>query len=261
MIDLTKLANTPLFRLNPDMYKKDPIALAHIVYRYSRPWEETVSLNPAKELICDIFEVPETHPLVGALLENPEIAYHMSDFFSGGGAEVTVVRVITITNGIELAAVIEAIPEEEWTFWMRELTHFGGNEPHMFIADGLILISADYLGKNQLLWDGEHFRSIKHKEHDFFVEPGMIELEDTTIHTGGYHYAGYVAHVAGLIEQLHKGRYCGQDIHVKAVGKPFYLIQNVYAFMDDVISASAVLFGKLINLENEPPETTEVDGG
>lgn len=244
------LNRTPLMHLNPNSKENcnDPHRLLELALRFSRPWEERVGLPNPTEVIADTFDVDEGDPLVALLMDNPVEEYRAGDLFVDGDPETTVVRVFTIHNAKDIASCLEGRANKEDGFWRSELLHFNDSEPHLFVADGHLYVSPDYLNKNLLLWDGESYHLIKHKEHDVYIPPKhcLFGEEKELVTFGGYYVRDRIAAEVKLINLLVQGPWKGRITPDLLVGVPYFILQNVHLFFGEVIDDTMEMIRTLL---------------
>lgn len=250
---LLKINNTPLMELNPNApeYRNNPHALLEIILRFKFPWQNKINLKEAAEVISDTFDVNEHDPLVGLITQNPCEEITAADLFVDGDPSVIVVRVFTIENGDQVADSVRDRCSKEEGLWRRELLGFDEDEPTLFVDHGHIYVSPDYPKKNQVLWDGENYRVIDHKEDNVDIPEETWLLNGEPIWVGGYNRKDKINAELEALNNNNKTCWQGQIGNAKLVGKPYYLIENTYVYYGDILSDSiAMLNNALDSIEN-----------
>lgn len=247
----TDLSKTPLMQLNPNLKEnnEDPHRLLDMILRYTRPWEEKVKLPTPVDVVSETFGLDKNDPAVAMVLDNNIEEYTVSDFFEGGDPDVVLLRVITVANGTTLAKSLEGKPFTEKGLWSKELTYFTDSEPHIYVGDGHIYVSPNYPRKNLVLWDGANYRPIKHKENDFYVEEENFLLDGQPISFGGYQYQDRVQAEVDRLNYLKEKQWIGKLPPEIVVGKPHFLLQNVYEFIAECREDAIAMLNSLINKE------------
>lgn len=217
---------TSLFQLGSLIsFKKELVAMARLIERLNHPWEETVSLPDPRALIAETFSLNDNDPLIDLFMDNEIVPITCADMFVGGSSEVVVSRVFYITNGEAIHDELSRhgpLGQEGAREFMRDffaICEADFTQDGVVAAEGQIYVGATAHRKNMLLFDGERFRAIKHRE----------QVESTS----AFSSQDQLERITEHLNLLNMTRWKG-IINVEwALKQPHYILEDTYRALDE----------------------------